>query len=184
MNATDAQAETRRLVDKLWSYCDVLRDEGVSTIDYVEQLTFLLFLKIADEKADNPLAAETILPASWQGRGWQELQGKSGDELKQRYDALLEDLGSRPPGTPLNLIFGKAQNKVQNAANLSRLINDLIGKQNWSLQQPQRLLGHHHQQAAQLRPAHRQATRHPRPCGRCGAGQRAVRGRRGRDRAA
>ena len=43
--------ETRRLVAKLWNYCDVLRDDGVSTIDYVEQLTFLLFLKMGHERA-------------------------------------------------------------------------------------------------------------------------------------
>ena len=40
-------ADTRQLVAKLWNYCDVLRDDGVSTIDYVEQLTYLLFLKMA-----------------------------------------------------------------------------------------------------------------------------------------
>jgi type I restriction enzyme M protein len=38
-------ADTRSLVAKLWNYCDVLRDDGVSTIDYVEQLTYLLFLR-------------------------------------------------------------------------------------------------------------------------------------------
>ena len=42
--------ETRRLVDKLWSYCNVLRDDGVGTIEYTEQLTYLLFLKMAHER--------------------------------------------------------------------------------------------------------------------------------------
>lgn len=130
----NAQAEIRRLVDKLWSYCDVLRDEGVSTLDYVEQLTFLLFLKIADERENDPLAPEKILPESWRDRGWRELVGKSGDDLKERYERLLADLGNQPAGTPLNLIFGKAQNRVQNTANLSKLINDLINKENWSIQ--------------------------------------------------
>ena len=51
MNAAD----TRRLVAKLWNYCDVLRDDGVSTIDYVEQLTYLLFLKMAHERANRRL---------------------------------------------------------------------------------------------------------------------------------
>ncbi|GAA2782457.1 class I SAM-dependent DNA methyltransferase [Saccharopolyspora taberi] len=132
MSTAQNQAETRRLVDKLWSYCNVLRDEGVSTIDYVEQLTFLLFLKIAHERETDPLAPERILPSSWQGRGWEELEGTQGDELKHRYERLLADLGDQPEGTPLNLIFGKAQNRVQNTANLSKLINDLINKEIWS----------------------------------------------------
>ena len=45
-------ADARRLVDKLWSYCNVLRDDGVSTIEYTEQLTYLLFLKMAHERED------------------------------------------------------------------------------------------------------------------------------------
>ena len=44
-------SDTRRLVDKLWSFCNVLRDDGVSTIEYTEQLTYLLFLKMAHERA-------------------------------------------------------------------------------------------------------------------------------------
>ena len=56
-------AELRRLVDKLWSYCDVLRDAGVSAIDYVEQLSFLLFLKMADERQQNFVNPVQILPA-------------------------------------------------------------------------------------------------------------------------
>jgi type I restriction enzyme M protein len=136
VNAGQTAAEMRRLVDKLWSYCNLLRDEGVSTIDYVEQLTFLLFLKIAHEKENSPFAPERILPNSpaWKNRGWQELVGKSGEDLKHRYQDLLEDLGNQPEGSPLHLIFNKATNKIQNAANLAKLINDLIGKETWSLQ--------------------------------------------------
>ncbi|MBB5155677.1 class I SAM-dependent DNA methyltransferase [Saccharopolyspora phatthalungensis] len=134
MSTAQNQAETRRLVDKLWSYCNVLRDEGVSTIDYVEQLTFLLFLKIAHERENDQLNPQRILPSSWHGRGWAELRGQKGEELKRRYEKLLADLGAQAEGTPLNLIFGKAQNRIQNTANLARLINDLIGKENWSVQ--------------------------------------------------
>ncbi|GDY33039.1 class I SAM-dependent DNA methyltransferase [Gandjariella thermophila] len=136
MSAGQTAVETRRLVDKLWNYCNLLRDEGVSTIDYVEQLTFLLFLKIAHEKENSPFAPERILPdgPGWKNRGWQELVGKSGEDLKHRYQDLLEDLGNQPEGSPLHLIFNKATNKIQNAANLAKLINDLIGKENWSIQ--------------------------------------------------
>ncbi len=51
-------SDARRLVDKLWSYCNVLRDDGVSTIDYVEQLTYLLFLKMAHERETRPLKVD------------------------------------------------------------------------------------------------------------------------------
>ena len=53
----------KQLVDRLWSYRHVLRHDGVSTIDYVDQLTLLLFLKMADERAQRPLNPERIVPA-------------------------------------------------------------------------------------------------------------------------
>jgi len=56
-----SNADTRQLVAKLWNYCDVLRDDGVSTIDYVEQLTYLLFLKMAHERANRPLNPDKAL---------------------------------------------------------------------------------------------------------------------------
>ncbi len=62
--------ESRRLVDKLWNYCNVLRDDGVSTIDYVEQLTYLLFLKMAQERATQGFRSERIVDDSV---GWQTL---------------------------------------------------------------------------------------------------------------
>ena len=129
-----SNTETRRLVDKLWNYCSVLRDDGVSTIDYVEQLTFLLFLKMAHEREVRPLNPERILPSepAWQDRGWQELLDADGDKLEIAYRHLLDDLG-RQSGT-LGVIFRKAQNRVQDPAKLKRLIHDLIGKENWSRQ--------------------------------------------------
>ena len=57
-------SDARRLVDKLWSFCNVLRDDGVSTIEYTEQLTYLLFLKMAHERATRPLKPERIVPDS------------------------------------------------------------------------------------------------------------------------
>lgn len=57
-------SDTRRLVDKLWSYCNVLRDDGVGTIEYTEQLTYLLFLKMAHERETRPLKPERIGPTS------------------------------------------------------------------------------------------------------------------------
>jgi type I restriction enzyme M protein len=120
-------SESRRLVDKLWSYCNVLRDDGVSTIDYTEQLTYLLFLKMAHERETRPLNPEQIVPADC---SWQRLLDSDGDELEIVYRHILETLGKQQ-GT-LGVIFRKAQNKIQDPAKLKRLIVDLIDKENWS----------------------------------------------------
>ena len=119
--------ESRRLVDKLWAYCNVLRDDGVSTIDYVEQLTYLLFLKMAHERETRPLKPERIVPADC---SWQRLLDSDGSELETTYRHILETL-AKEQGT-LGIIFRKAQNKIQNPAHLKKLIVDLIDKENWS----------------------------------------------------
>ena len=120
-------SETKQLVDKLWNFCNLLRDDGVSTIDYTEQLTYLLFLKMAHERETRPLNPETIVPADC---SWQRLLDTDGDELEVTYRTILETL-ARQPGT-LGVIFRKAQNKIQDPAKLKRLIVDLIDKENWS----------------------------------------------------
>jgi type I restriction enzyme M protein len=125
-----SSAETRRLVAKLWNYCDVLRDDGVSTIDYVEQLTFLLFLKMAHERANRRLNPDTALAGV--ATRWQSLVDSDGDELEVTYRHVLEDLGKQP-GT-LGVIFRKAQNKIQDPAKLKKLIVDLIDREQWSSQ--------------------------------------------------
>jgi type I restriction enzyme M protein len=119
--------ESRRLVERLWSYCNVLRDDGVSTIDYTEQLTYLLFLKMAHERETRSLNPEQIVPADC---SWQRLLDADGEELESVYRHILETLG-RQKGT-LGVIFRKAQNKIQDPAKLKRLIVDLIDKENWS----------------------------------------------------
>ncbi len=120
-------SDTRRLVDKLWSYCNVLRDDGVSTIEYTEQLTYLLFLKMAHERENRPFKPETIVPPEC---SWQRLLDAEGDDLEVTYRHILEELG-RHKGT-LGVIFRKAQNRIQDPAKLKRLIVDLIDKENWS----------------------------------------------------
>jgi type I restriction enzyme M protein len=120
-------SDARRLVDKLWSYCNVLRDDGVSTIEYTEQLTYLLFLKMAHERETRPLKPERIVPPEC---SWQRLLDNDGDELEVTYRHILEQL-ARQPGT-LGVIFRKAQNRIQDPAKLKRLIVDLIDKENWS----------------------------------------------------
>ncbi len=120
-------SDARRLVDKLWSYCNVLRDDGVSTIEYTEQLTYLLFLKMAHERETRPLKPEQIVPPEC---SWQRLLDNDGDELEVTYRHILEQL-ARQPGT-LGVVFRKAQNRIQDPAKLKRLIVDLIDKENWS----------------------------------------------------
>ncbi|MGY1748830.1 N-6 DNA methylase [Modestobacter sp. SYSU DS0511] len=120
-------SDSRRLVEKLWSYCNVLRDDGVGTIEYTEQLTYLLFLKMAHEREARPLRPERIVPADC---SWQLLLDADGDDLEVTYRHILEKL-SRQSGV-LGTIFRKAQNRIQDPAKLKRLVVDLIDKENWS----------------------------------------------------
>jgi len=116
-----------QIVQKLWNYCNVLRDDGMSYGDYVEQLTYLLFLKMADERSKPPHDMLSPIPKQYD---WQSLLKKDGDELFDHYRHLLDELGKKKG--LLGLIFGRAQNKFQDPAKLRRLIVDLIDKEDWS----------------------------------------------------
>jgi type I restriction enzyme M protein len=120
-------SDSRRLVDKLWSYCNVLRDDGVGVIEYTEQLTYLLFLKMAHERATRRLNPQQIVPPEY---SWQKLLDAEGTELEVTYTQILVGLAQQP-GT-LGTIFRKAQNRIQDPAKLKRLIVDLIDQENWS----------------------------------------------------
>jgi type I restriction enzyme M protein len=114
------------LVNKLWSYCQVLRDDGLSYGDYLEQLTYLLFLKMADEYTAAPWKRPSPVP---EGYGWPALLSKDGDALEVHYRKTLEHLGKQHG--LLGLVFRKAQNKIQDPAKLRRLIADLIDREKW-----------------------------------------------------
>jgi type I restriction enzyme M protein len=118
---------SNRIVQKLWSYCNVLRDDGLSYQDYLEQLTFLLFLKMADERADLT-GKEQPIP---KGYRWIDLANPQmeGVKLEQHYRDTLARLGKQ--GGMLGIIFEKAQNKIQDPAKLRQLVVELIGKENW-----------------------------------------------------
>lgn len=116
------------IVSKLWNYCNVLRDDGMSYGDYVEQLTFLLFLKMAYERTRPPYNQSSPIPQEY---GWASLLKKDGDALFDHYRHVLETLGQKKG--LLSLIFAKAQNKFQDPAKLRRLVVDLIDKENWSM---------------------------------------------------
>lgn len=125
--ASTTGTDSRRLVDKLWSYCHVLRDDGVGVIEYTEQLTYLLFLKMAHERATRKLRPQQIVPEEF---SWQKLLDAEGAELEVAYTKILVGLAQQK-GT-LGTIFRKAQNRIQDPAKLKRLIVDLIDKENWS----------------------------------------------------
>jgi type I restriction enzyme M protein len=114
------------LVQRLWNYCNVLRDDGLSYGDYLEQLTYLLFLKMADEQTRPPFTRPAFVP---EGLDWQSLLARDGDELEVHYRHLLDELGRRPG--MLGVVFRKAQNRIQDPAKLRRLIVDLIDRERW-----------------------------------------------------
>ncbi len=116
---------TDAIVSKVWSFCTTLRDDGVGYGDYLEQLTYLIFLKMADEYARPPHKRDIGIP---KGHDWASLLDKRGAELEVHYVTTLMRLGGRPG--LLGQIFTKAQNKIQDPAKLSRLIS-MIDETRW-----------------------------------------------------
>ncbi len=115
------------IVQKLWNFCTVLRDDGLSYQDYLEQLTFLLFLKMAEERRQTQPGAQSVIPASL---AWPTLDRLDGEDLDNHYRHVLLELGKKPG--LLGTIFRKAQNKIQDPAKLKRLVSDLIGGEQWT----------------------------------------------------
>lgn len=112
------------IVNKMWGFCTVLLDDGVSYGDYVEQLTYLLFLKMADEQT-KLLKKKPLIPSEYD---WESLKKKDGIELEEHYRKILHELG-KTEGL-LGLIYRKSQNKIQDPAKLRRLIK-LIDDETW-----------------------------------------------------
>ncbi|MTK64948.1 MAG: SAM-dependent DNA methyltransferase [Methanobacterium sp.] len=112
------------LVNKVWNFAHVLRDDGVGYGDYVEQITCLLFLKMDQEQVDN-LDGLSGIPEEWR---WEKLARLEGDKLETQYRKTLEAL-SKENGL-LGTIFRKAQNKIQDPAKLSRIVS-MIDEETW-----------------------------------------------------
>ncbi|MGN6802695.1 MAG: N-6 DNA methylase [Ginsengibacter sp.] len=121
----DNSSTTSSIVSKIWAFCNTLRDDGVGYGDYLEQLTYLLFLKMADEYSRPPYNRDMPIPKQY---NWESLTGKSGDELETHYSKLLRELGSEKG--ILGQIFTKSQNKIQDPAKLYKLIA-LINAEQW-----------------------------------------------------
>jgi type I restriction enzyme M protein len=116
---------TSSIVSKIWAFCNTLRDDGVGYGDYLEQLTYLLFLKMADEYSKPPYKRQMPIPKAY---SWETLLDKSGGELELHYNTLLRELG-KEKGI-LGQIFTKSQNKIQDPAKLYKLIV-LINAEQW-----------------------------------------------------
>lgn len=121
------EIQTNSLISKVWSFCNTLRDDGVSYGDYLEQLTYLLFLKMADEYGKPPHNRSLGIPAEY---SWESLTGLRGAPLEIHYVKVLRNLGNEKG--ILGQIFTKSQNKIQDPAKLFKLI-DMIGKETWTV---------------------------------------------------
>jgi len=107
------------VVQKLWSFCHTLRHDGIDYGDYIEQITYLLFVKMADERG-------VALP---EGCDWTGLSARSGTELTDHYADLLRRLGQQRG--LLGDIFAQAIPRFNNPVNLKRVIN-LIDETHWT----------------------------------------------------
>ena len=114
------------IISKVWNFCNTLRDDGVSYGDYLEQLTYLLFLKLADEFSKPPYNRILPIPEEY---NWESLTLLKGSDLESHYAVLLRELGKQKG--ILGQVFTKSQNKIQDPAKLFKLI-DMIDKEKWS----------------------------------------------------
>jgi type I restriction enzyme M protein len=115
------------IVSRIWNFCTVLKDDGVSYGDYLEQITYLIFLKMADEYSQPPYNRDVGIPAEF---NWSSLLAETGAELEVHYVRLLQTLGTKPG--MLGQIFTKAQNKIQDPAKLYKLVQ-MINSTDWTM---------------------------------------------------
>jgi type I restriction enzyme M protein len=128
------------LISKVWNFANVLRDDGVGYGDYLEQITYLLFLKMADEMSKPPYKKDIKFPRVKNTEGkeetkgercdWPTLSQKRGADLESFYNQLLRSLATERG--ILGQIFTKSQNKIQDPAKLLKVI-DMIGKEQWTM---------------------------------------------------
>ena len=113
--------KTNNIVQKIWSFCDTLRDDGLGYTDYLEQLTYLLFLKMADENSGKHKLPDNC--------NWQSLMDASKLEIGGVYEEILQKLSES--GGMLEKIFASAKNKIHDSIKLQRLIK-LIDEEDWT----------------------------------------------------
>ncbi len=106
----------QEIVAKLWNLCNVLRDDGITYHQYVTELTYILFLKMAKETA-----TESAIPEAYR---WDELVGKSGIELKKYYLKLLTHLGEECTGR-IREIYAGSRSNIEEPKNLEKIITSI-----------------------------------------------------------
>jgi hypothetical protein len=128
-NSTEGTMSTdsAQIVARAWNFAHVLRDVGLSYMAYTEQITFLLFLKMAHELTRPPHNRKPIVPAPYD---WPNLLKREGDDLEVHYRHTLEELGKKPG--MLGQVFLKARPDIQNPALVYRLIRNLIEPETWT----------------------------------------------------
>ena len=112
---------TQDIVQKLWNLCNVLRDDGITYHQYVTELTYILFLKMANETG-----AEKDIPDEYR---WESLTSKSGIDLKKHYKNLLSKLGETSVGR-VSQIYANASSSIEEPKNLEKIITE-IDKLDW-----------------------------------------------------
>jgi type I restriction enzyme M protein len=121
------------IVGKLWNYCHELRHIGVNNNDYLEQITCLLFLKMADERGIELPNYEFLDPTSKKpvevSCDWPTLMKYSGSDLIAHYSHVLNELATRPG--MLGDIFARAQNRIDQPTSLKKLLG-LIDTEQWT----------------------------------------------------
>ena len=118
-------SETATIISKVWGLCNPLRDDGVSYGDYLEQLTYLIFLKMSDEYSKPPYKKKSGIP---EGCTWTDMNTLKGAELEKQYKDTLEKLGEQDG--ILGKIFQGASNKINNASILYRVVQ-MIDREKW-----------------------------------------------------
>ncbi|MFB8273448.1 N-6 DNA methylase [Streptomyces sp. NPDC055955] len=144
-NTPDAHrgSTAEELTNRLWEYCGLLRDRGLATIEYAEQLTYLLLLKMADEQSrqlerralafGEPEAAHLVVPPEC---GWESLTRLRGKALRDGHRQALAHLSAQDRGTTFETVFADAKSRIHDAGLLEKLIADLIRPVEWTSLQP------------------------------------------------
>lgn len=118
--------QSTAIISKVWGMCNPLRDDGVSYGDYLDQLTYLIFLKMAYEYSKPPHKRDIGIP---KGYTWSDMNTLKGAELEDKYKQILEKLGEQ--NGILGKIFKGAVNKINSAAILYRVVQ-MIDKEKWT----------------------------------------------------
>ncbi len=124
MNDTTADLAASTLTAKVWNLAGVLNNAGVGAGDYVEQVTYLMFLKLDEERAED--GQPSLIPTTCR---WAVLADLSGGALARAYEELLKTLGAQPG--LVGAVFARATNRIEEPAFLSRLVR-LVGAEVWS----------------------------------------------------